>query len=54
MFACFKIEFSSLFEDKSNPFISSFKLRGTDNVYTQHRPFITKDVLPGGFSKNVT
>jgi hypothetical protein len=38
---------SSLFEDKTHPFISSFKLRGTENVYTQHRPFITKDLLPG-------
>jgi len=35
-----------LFEDKSNPFASTFKVRGTENVYTQHRPLITKDILP--------
>ena len=38
---------SSIFEGKSNLFISSFKVRGTENVYTQHRPLITKNILPG-------
>ena len=49
LFHHYFFNFSCLFEDKSNPFISNFKLRGTDNVYTQHRPLITKDILPGIF-----
>jgi hypothetical protein len=43
-----RIRSKSLFEDKSNPFTANFiqSLRGTDNVYTQHRPFLSKEILP--------
>jgi hypothetical protein len=39
---------AALFEDKdkSNPFNLMQSLRGTDNVYTQHRPFLSRDLLP--------
>ena len=38
-----------LFDDKSTPFAPSnfFKgLKGAENVYTQHQPLITKEILP--------
>ena len=41
-----RIRSTSLFEDKSNPFNFMQGLRGTDNVYTQHRTFLSKDILP--------
>ena len=43
-----RVRSTSLFEDKSNPFTANFiqSLRGADNVYTQHRPFIAKEILP--------
>jgi hypothetical protein len=41
-----RIRSPTLFEDKSNPFNFMQGLRGTDNVYTQHRPFLSKEILP--------
>ena len=42
-----RIRSASLFEDmKTNPFNFIQGLRGTDNVYTQHRPFLSKEILP--------
>lgn len=41
-----RIRSISLFEDKSTPFNFMQGLRGTDNVYTQHRTFLAKDILP--------
>ena len=42
-----RIRSALLFEDmKTNPFNFMQGLRGTDNVYTQHRPFLSKEILP--------
>ena len=43
-----RIKSRSLFDDKSIPLATSFfkGLKGAENVYTQHQPFLTKDILP--------
>lgn len=43
-----RVKSKFLFEDKMNPFTTNFLkgLKGADNVYTQHRPLLTKDILP--------
>ena len=41
-----RLKSKHLFDDKSTPF-SIFKgLKGAENVYTQHEPLITKEILP--------
>ena len=46
-----RIKARSLFDDKSTPLATSFfkGLKGAENVYTQHQPFISKDLLPDIF-----
>ncbi len=43
-----RIKSSLLFDKQSNPFTANFfkGLKGTENVYTQHQPLITKEMLP--------
>jgi vacuolar protein sorting-associated protein 45 len=43
-----RIKSRFLFDDKSTPFSTNFfkGLKGAENVYTQHQPLITKELLP--------
>lgn len=38
--------FEDSYSKSNNPFRMLGSLRGTENVYTQHKPFVTKEILP--------